>query len=84
MTVTGLDDAVAGDRTATVTHTLSGAGAGAPVDPVEVTVVDDDAGVTVSESSVTVAEADDPTGRRARRGDRDLDGGAGRGARPAR
>ena len=67
VTVTAKDDDAdnANDkRTARVTHTVSGAGSGyesVVAAAVDVTVTDDDtAGVTVSETALTVAEVDDP------------------------
>ena len=62
VTVTAVDDDVdnASDRTATVTHTVSGYPGVSTVGSVTVTVNDDDtAGVTVSEKALSVAEADD-------------------------
>ena len=59
ITVTGVDDSSVGDRTTTISHTISGGGYGSvSIDDVAVTLTDDDtAGVTLSESSVTVTEA---------------------------
>ena len=58
VTVTGVDDAVVGDRAAEITHAFAGSGYGAvSVPAVAVTVADGDARVTLSASSVTVAEA---------------------------
>ena len=56
VTVTGVPDGAFGDRRATVTHTAAGGGYdGVWVREVAVTVRDD-AGVTVSESALTIAE----------------------------
>ena len=62
VTVTGVNDDVTGDRSATISHTVSGADYdGVSAASVNVTVTDDDAapgvGVTVSPTEVSVAEA---------------------------
>ena len=59
VTVTGVSDDFVGDRTAVVTHTAAGGGYSlTAVDTVTVTVTnDDDAGLVVSETADTVAEA---------------------------
>ena len=58
VTVTGVDDSIRGDRSATITHTASGGGYDdVEVGSVSVTVTDDD-GMIFSRRSVTVAEAD--------------------------
>ena len=58
VTVTGVGDAVVGDRTAVVSHTAAGGGYSlTAVDTVTVTVEDDEAALTVSETADTVAEA---------------------------
>ena len=58
VTVTGVDDQVDSDRSTTVRHTVSGADYGSvTADPVMVNLTDDDAkGVTVSKTSLTIAE----------------------------
>ena len=63
VTVSGVDNAVAGaDGTATVTHAVTGYGSVSTASSVTVTVTDDDtAGVTVSESELTVAEGETGT-----------------------
>ena len=57
VTVTGTNDTIIGDRTATVTLSSAGPGYDGISEEVQVTVIDDDAGVTVTPSSVTVVEA---------------------------
>ena len=58
VTVTAVDDSVAeGEETATLTHAVSGYGAVTSADSVTVTITDDDtAGVTVSESALSIDE----------------------------
>ncbi len=58
VTVTGVDDSSDGDRSTTITHTASGGGYDSVViRSVSVTLTDDDRGVTLSKTSVTVTEA---------------------------
>ena len=58
VTVTGVNNATPGDRTANVTHAATGGGYSvASANAVAVTVTDDDAGLTVSQTTRTVDEA---------------------------
>ena len=66
VTVTGVDDDIDSDRSATISHTVSGVDyTSVTVEPVTVALIDDDArSVTISTDNVTVTEAEG-TGRTA-------------------
>ena len=56
VTVRGVNDDLAGSRTASITHTASGGGYQGVADTVAVTVTDDDAELVLSKSAVSVGE----------------------------
>ena len=61
VSVTGVDDDVAGDRAATITHTAEGGGYNGSTGTVAVAVEDDDAEFDLSASSISVGEDGDTT-----------------------